>query len=99
MTKFAAQTAADFRTQGACAARVIRAPSFVVIVEADDGSWCELDADDRHHGERLAMNWVDTLGARGACVWAFDAATGKLNHRCEFDYFEVGYGDVWEGVA
>jgi hypothetical protein len=94
MPKFSASSAADFRTEAANAGRVARVPVFVVIVEADDGSWCELDAESITHAERLAMNWVDTLGARGACVWGFDAVTGKLNCRCEFDYFEVGHGDV-----
>lgn len=38
----------------------------VVHVEADDGSWCELDAESVEHAKALANNWVHKMNARGA---------------------------------
>lgn len=87
MTKFAAQSIRDLRTTEATVGRLARQAKFVVDVECDDGSWCELDADSVTHAERLAINWVDTLNARGASCWEV-LADGKVKRKPFFTYFE-----------
>lgn len=69
MSKFAAQSIVPFFSAEANAGRVARKAQFVVLVEVDDGSWCELDADDQAHAGVLARNWVDQGNARGASCW------------------------------
>lgn len=69
MSKFAAQSITAFFTDAANAGRVARKAKFVVCVEADDGSWFELDADDQAHAGVLARNVVDKMDARGASCW------------------------------
>ena len=87
MTKFAAQSIRDLRTAEADAGRLAREAKFVVSVEVDDGSWCELDADDVTHAERLAMNWVDVMNARGASCWEV-IANGGVKRKPFFTYYE-----------
>lgn len=87
MFEFAAKSLSDLRTSDHDAGRVAREVTFVVAVECANGTWCELDADDRTHGERLAINWVDNLNARGASVWPVEAS-GKLARRGVFFYYE-----------
>lgn len=89
MTKFAAQSIRDLRTIEATVGRLTRKAQFVVDVECSDGSWCELDADSVTHAERLAMNWVDTLNARGASCWSVKP-DGSVERKPFFTYFE-GY--------
>jgi hypothetical protein len=78
MTKFLAQSANDLRTTDRNAGRVARKVKFIVQVEADDGSWTELDADSQAHAKILADNWVEKLNARGCSCWKV-AADGKLS--------------------
>lgn len=80
MPKFSATSIEAFFGQEATAGRAVRGARFVVNVEADDGSWCELDADDVQHAQALANNWVDVLNARGcSCrkVWPDGTLTRK----------------------
>lgn len=86
MTKFAAQKLGDFLTVAMRAPRQLRGCSFVVHVETDDGSWCELDADSMDHARTLAHNWVDKMGARGASCRNV-LSTGKLHLRPFYTYF------------
>lgn len=90
MTKFAAQSMSDLRTIEATAGRLAREVQFIVNVECDDGSWCELDADSVTHAERLAMNWVDVMNARGASCWEV-VAEGKVKRKPFFTYYEDYY--------
>lgn len=76
-TKFSAQKLGDLLTREANAARVIRRALVVVFVEADDGSWCELDADGVEHAKTLADNWVATQNARGCSCRVVRYPTGK----------------------
>lgn len=93
MTKFAAQSIQDLRTGAATMGRFARKAKFVVDVECDDGSWCELDADDKAHAKRLARNWVDVMGARGASCWEV-VGNGNVARRSFFNYYEnVGMED------
>jgi len=69
MTKFTAQKLGDLLTKAHSVSRKARGVLYVVHVEADDGSWCELDADSQDHAKTLARNWVDKLGARGCSCW------------------------------
>ncbi len=80
MTKFSAQSITVFFTQPAIEGRLARKAKYVVCVEVDDGSWCELDADDADHAYRLAVNWVDVMDARGASCWCV-SKTGELGGR------------------
>lgn len=74
--KFKATKLGDLLTADARIARAQRAAEYaagflsafaaVVHVEADDGSWCELDAESAEHARTLATNWVQKMGARGA---------------------------------
>ena len=77
MPKFSALSVADLLTPERDAGRVARKVEWVVFVECDDGSWCELDADDFAHAKVLAHNWVDTLGARGCSVRRVRLIDGK----------------------
>jgi len=91
MAKFAAQSIQDLRTGAATMGRFVRKAAFVVDVECDDGSWCELDADDKAHAERLARNWVDVMGARGASCWEV-IGNGNVKKKPFFTYYEdVGF--------
>jgi hypothetical protein len=94
MTKFSALSIARFFEADAVAGRVARKAKFVVLVEADDGSWCELDADDQGHAGVLARNWVDTLGARGASCWRVFPG-GTLDGRPFFTHYETAN---WEAA-
>ena len=87
MTKFKAQSINDLRTNDATLGRFARGSKFVVDVEVNDGSWCELDADDKAHAERLARNWVDVLNARGASCWEVDEF-GRCKRKPFFTYYE-----------
>lgn len=68
MSKFEAKTIRDLMTKERSAGRVSRGVGYVVCVECDDGSWCELDATSVPHAKTLADNWVDKMNARGASV-------------------------------
>jgi hypothetical protein len=89
MTKFSAQSINDLRTPEATAGRLARKARFVVDVEVDDGSWCELDADDRAHAIRLAHHWVDPERghARGASCWEVIPETGAVKRRSFFNIY------------
>ena len=92
MTKFKARTINDLRTLEATAGRAARKARFVVDVEVDDGSWCELDVDDKAHAERLARNWVDVMSARGASCWEVDE-NGCCKRKPFFVYYEQANWD------
>lgn len=77
MTKFKAQKLGDLLTRSANAGRKARGVSYVVHVEVDDGSWCELDASGSQHARTLADNWVDKMNARGASCRTVNTTTGK----------------------
>ena len=77
MPKFYAASIRDLMTAERNAGRVARKCPYIVAVEADDGSWCELDATSLNHGFTLATNWVDKMNARGASVWEVKPS-GKL---------------------
>jgi hypothetical protein len=86
MTKFTAQSLTAFWSDEANAGRRARVIAYaalntpfthVVTAEADDGSWCEFDAEDFGHAKRLADNAVDRLGARGCSVWLINPKTGE----------------------
>jgi hypothetical protein len=96
MTKFSAQSIEAFRTAEANRGRMVRGASFVVCVEVDDGSWCELDADDQGHAATLARNWVDEQNARGASCWrVLRMYGGELGSRPFLTVYEEH--DTWEG--
>lgn len=86
MQKFPATTVHDLLTPERQAARVLRNVEWVVFVEVDDGSWCELDAESLAHAKTLAHNWVDTLGARGCSVRRVRRQDGRAL-KCEYYYF------------
>lgn len=70
MTKFAALTIDTIKNGSAyIEGRKARGAKFVVAVEADDGSWFELDATDQGHAGVLARNAVEAMSARGASCW------------------------------
>lgn len=87
MSKFAAQSIRSFFTAEAVAGRVARKARFVVLVEADDASWFELDADDQGHAGVLARNVVDTQSARGASCWRVFAG-GEIGPHAFYSCFE-----------
>lgn len=89
MSKFAAQSIQAFYTPEAIAGRVARSALTVVHVEVDDGSWCELDADDIFHAKLLADTWVEKMNARGASCRRADAA-GKLARSPFYKTFAAG---------
>jgi hypothetical protein len=94
MPKFSALAITRFFEADANAGRVARQPHSVVHVEADDGSWCELDADSRDHAKRLAVNWVNVHNARGASCREYDRKTGRLKRNPFFTHFpEVDFAD------
>lgn len=66
MTKFAVQKLSEFFAAELREPRKARGCKFVVHVQADDGSWCELDANDLGQARLLARNWVEKLGAQCA---------------------------------
>lgn len=88
MPKFSALSFRDLQSAERRAGRVARKAHFVVEVEADDGSWCELDADDRDHAKRLADNWVGVCRARGCSCWMVNSVTGRLAGKCFYKIFE-----------
>lgn len=95
MTKFTAQSASEFRTVKANHGRFARECGYVVLVEADDGSWCELDADHRQHARTLADNWVEKMNARGCSCWMVNQKNGKLMNKS----FYMKFADNWiDGV-
>lgn len=94
MSKFAAQSIAAFSTAAAVAGRAARKAKFVVLVEASDGSWCEMDADDQGHAGVLARNIVDVVGARGASCWRA-LPNGELLGRPFLTHFETAN---WEAA-
>lgn len=61
--------------------------AYIVAVEADDGSWCELDAESLDHAKRLAVHWIDVLKGRGASVWEV-MPNGRLAGKNSFTYFQ-----------
>lgn len=85
--KFAARSMADLLTPERDAGRLARKVEYVVAVEVDDGSWCELDATDYAHGQVLARNWVDKLNARGCSVWRVRLMDGKIVPKSLFNYY------------
>lgn len=87
MPKFSALTIHDLRTPERSAARILRNVEYVVAVEVDDGSWCELDAESEEHSRTLARNWVDRLGARGCSCWHVRRQDGKLVKDAFFAYY------------
>lgn len=93
MTKFVAQNIHYYRSAEATTGRAARGARFIVNVECDDGSWCELDAEDKAHAERLAINWVDVMSARGASCWEANA-DGEVKRKPFFTYYEQSEG--WE---
>ncbi len=94
MTKFSALSIARFFEADAVAGRVARKAKFVVLVEASDGSWCEMDADDQGHAGVLARNIVDVIGARGASCWRV-LPGGELLGRPFLTHFETAN---WEAA-
>lgn len=75
MAKYAFSSLQEIRDDPyAPVARFMRKSVTVVICEADDGSWCELDAESVEHGRLLARTWVDPERGhgRGASVWSCD---------------------------
>lgn len=87
MPKFLAATILDLMTAERGAGRIARKAKIVVCVEADDGSWCELDADSEAHARVLAQNWVQTLGARGCSCWHVRQQSGRLAPSSFYSYF------------
>lgn len=98
MTKFAALSIADLRTAEANRGRMVRGAKFVVCVEVDDGSWCELDADDQGHAGVLARNWVSAQNARGASCWrVLRMYAGELGAQAFYTVYEnVTFDDEGE---
>lgn len=89
MPIFSATSFADLQSAERVAGRLARGVKFVVEVEARDGSWCELDADDKAHAIRLADVWVDRERgqARGASCWSV-LSNGKLGRKGFYRVFE-----------
>lgn len=91
MSKFRAKILGDLLTGEARIGRAKRAAEYaahgtpfvaVVHIEADDGSWCELDAESVSHAHTIADNWVATMNARGAsCRMLRGALTGIVKLR------------------
>lgn len=82
MPKFKATSIADLMVPAANAGRVVRKASYalsetpfthVVIGEASDGSFFELDGQDFDHAKALACNAVDWLSCRSCSVWTYEA--------------------------
>jgi hypothetical protein len=94
MTKFIAQSINYYRTAQANEGRKARKAKCIVNVEADDGSWFELDADDMEHAHVLARNMVDVQSARGASCWQVNA-DGVCKRRSFFNYYNNGGAD-WD---
>lgn len=88
MAKFSARSIEDLNVPAALVGRLARGAYFVVEIEADDGSWCEMDAEDSDHAKRLADNMVDVMGARGASCWCVNAETGALARTSFYTKFE-----------
>lgn len=104
MAKFRATKLGDLLTADARVGRAKRAAEYaahktpfaaVVHIEADDGSWCELDAESEAHAKRMADNWVHTMNARGAsCRTLRGALTGMVKLRPFYTvYAEYGSDD------
>jgi hypothetical protein len=60
-------------TPEACQSLIAAGVTFTVAVENQRGEWFLLHADGDAHAGRLARNWVDTMGARGASCWKLTA--------------------------
>jgi hypothetical protein len=88
MPKFSALSFDDLNVPAALVGRLARNVHFVVEVEADDGSWCELDAENSDHAKRLADNMVDVMSARGCSCWCVNAETGALARTSFYKRFE-----------
>jgi len=83
-TKFSAQSCRVLHD--AKEARVARKATHVVLLEADDGSWFELDAEDHGHAIVLAHNQVDLMDCRGASCWEVKP-NGSLDVLPFYTYF------------
>lgn len=92
MTKFTAQKLGDLLTKERQEGRKVRAPLYVVFVEADDGSWCELDATSRNHAILLADNWVEKLDARG-CSCRQVMVSGRVRLTPFYTRYDDGAGN------
>jgi hypothetical protein len=89
--KFKAQKLGDLLTAESRIGRAKRAATYaaqglpfmaVVHIEADDGTWCELDAESEQHAKVMANTWVSHMNARGAsCRMLRGALTGILRLR------------------
>lgn len=92
MPKFQAASAHDLRTKERNVGRVTRKAKFIVTVEADDGSWFELDAVDQGHAGAMARNQVDKMKSRGASCWRVERS-GKLSRLAFYTYYWNGDDD------
>lgn len=90
MAKFAAQRLGDLLTVAANRGRKAREVCYVVHVEADDGSWCELDASGTQHARTLADNWVAKMNARGASCRMVNQTTGKCFPNPFYTVYDMG---------
>ncbi len=61
--------------------------AYIVAVEADDGSWTELDGESLDHARRLADAWVNDCNARGCSVWEV-GSSGSLARRSSYVVFK-----------
>lgn len=87
MAKFSALTSADLRTNARNIGRLARKVGYVVFVEADDGSWFELDAESIAHSKVLADTQVDKMNARGASCWLVNHINGKIKRKAFYMVF------------
>ena len=99
MAKFLATKLGDLLTAPAKAGRAVRASSgvpfvAVVHVEADDGSWLELDVESVEHAKTLANNWVETQNARGASCRML-RANGAVTLKAFYLVFADHMSDDW----
>lgn len=90
MTKFAAQRLTDLLTPAHNRGRKARGVCYVVHVEADDGSWFELDASGSQHARTLADNQVAKMNARGASCRIVYAETGKCMTTPFYTVYDTG---------
>jgi len=106
MTKFNAQKLGDLLTTDATIARASRASQYaaqglpflaVVMIEVDDGSWCELDAESYQHAKIIADCWVRSMGARGAsCRKLRGPLSGRIELQSFYTVFSTPDG-TWDG--
>lgn len=106
MTKFTAQKLGDLLTREATNGRAARIAGYkragvaftaVVHVEADDGSWFELDATDTHHAHVLADTMVRD-GARGVSCRFLRGTNGRLVMKAFYLKFADHSGDGIDGA-